>query len=692
MAFHLALQRALRFAEEGGSPKAGGAGSSSNGSGSSTSGMGFGFGLGGVNVGNGCGNERNNSSGVGNNNNSSNNSNGGSSSSGGGGNGSGQVNGGYGLRAAGYSHRRNASRDHRELVTSSSSLVLDKGVKSNGTSSSGSLPLPLSKSMNSLSAVMADRNGNCAGGVNGMHGSAIELGGANGKNGNGSVGSKKSMHGHSSSMDRLYNGGKSSRDKDYGSYKESRRTKWCTFITFTWIIFFLLLAGVTQLGGRHLRLSRGSQAYVVKAEFFSSGNLNLDSHHELAKDVSYGNMTMMNADNLNSTSMFGKRQRIILVTAAYNHIVDGVSMTLNRLVRWLLDQGHEVVVVAPTSPQPMIEHAGDLLAVPSIAVPGRQEYRLSMRLPRDVRSKMAQFEPTVVHIATPDIVGHSAQDWGRRHNVPVVCSYHTRFNSYLPYYYLGWLDGVYWYLFRKFNAKCKHMYVPSETVKTELVEHGISNSTIRMWSRGVDTTSFSPEFRSSAWRKNIGVSDDTPIVVLVSRIVWEKGLDVFVKVIRSLEKKNIKFKSVVVGEGPARKAMQKQLPETIFLGKQTGFALATAYASSDIYVFPSHTETFGATSLEAMSSGLPVVVAGGPSDSMVDNETSGFIVSPFSCETCFTEFAQRLILNATLRTEMGKRSRSIAVHKFQWDSVFKQLVSHYYELNSTTSTEGQQTV
>ena len=131
--------------------------------------------------------------------------------------------------------------------------------------------------------------------------------------------------------------------------------------------------------------------------------------------------------------------------------------------------------------------------------------------------------------------------------------------------------------------------------------------------------------------------------------------------------------------------MERQMPNTLFLGKQTGDDLAAAYASSDIYVFPSHTETFGATSLEAMSSGLPVIVAGGPSDSMVNNGTSGFIVSPYSCDRCFVDFAETLIQNATLRKDMGARSRAIAVENFQWDAVFSELVTHYNEATNASS-------
>ena len=626
MAFHLALQRALRFAEG----QESGNGFSSRGSaGASVSG--------GVMGGGGSSTSSATET---------------SSSSS-----SGSTSGGYnGFRPkGGYSHRRAPSRD---FALSSSSAKTGVGMEK--SMSMSALPLPTSKSMNGLSSIEAS---------GGHDDYAVSIGLLYG----GEVDAKKKGGGGAAAGDR-YNGSKSSKDNG----KDTRRAKWCAFCLIAWVVMWLIMGGgISQVKGVPFKLARNRKSRsaapskgteVVSADFFSSSDLSADS-------TRLGNVTIGS----------GGTQRIILVTAAYNHIVDGVSMTLNRLVKWLLEQGHEVVVVAPTSPTPMIQHAGELLAVPSIAVPGRQEYRLSVSLPSDVRTKMTAFKPTLVHIATPDLVGHSAQNWARRHSIPVVCSYHTRYNSYLPYYYLGWLEPWYWFLFRRFNSKCAHMYVPSETVQAELEAHGVARDTIRMWSRGVDTTTFSPKFRSEAWRKSVGVMDDTPIIVLVSRIVWEKGLDVFVRVIRDLEKRGLDFKSVVVGEGPARAAMAKELPGTVFLGKQTGEALAEAYASSDIYFFPSHTETFGATSLEAMSSGLPVIVAGGPSDSMVKNGTSGFIVSPYSCETCFLQSAEELVRNTTLRRSMGEESRRIAVESFQWNAVFQNLMVHYDEVTNSTN-------
>ena len=663
MAFHLALQRALRFAKEEEGRSGGGSGSS---------GLGFGFGKGGEQkrsgdhrpagaMGSGLAGGATNERGVGHERGST-----GAGVSGVNGTGSNGSNV-HIFRPSGNGHRRNPSRDLASV--SAKQLGLEKSM------SVGSLPLSTSKSLNGLSS-MAEHSSEC-------HGHTINIGlvvmgdgcqKAHGGGGAGAgMGAKK---GHGGGGGR-YNGGKDHRDNAssmLGQFKDCRMSKWCAIVFVVWVVVWVLMGGVRALG----RTGLSGGATVVSADFFSS------------KDLARNDIELLNAAeryrNGTTTANGNPRQRIVLVTAAYNHIVDGVSMTLNRLVHWLLRQGHEVVIVAPTSSQPMIEHAGELLAVPSIAVPGRQEYRLSISLPSAVRSQMTEFNPTLVHIATPDVVGHSAQDWGRRHNVPVVCSYHTRFNSYLPYYYLGWLDGVYWYLFRKFSSKCEQMYVPSETVRQELVGHDVDPSSIRTWSRGVDTSVFSPEFRSETWRREVArVVDETPILVLVSRIVWEKGLDVFMHVVKELERRNLRFKSVVVGDGPAREAMERQMPNTLFLGKQTGDDLAAAYASSDIYVFPSHTETFGATSLEAMSSGLPVIVAGGPSDSMVNNGTSGFIVSPYSCDRCFVDFAETLIQNATLRKEMGARSRAIAVENFQWDAVFSELVTHYNEATNASS-------
>ena len=285
---------------------------------------------------------------------------------------------------------------------------------------------------------------------------------------------------------------------------------------------------------------------------------------------------------------------------------------------------------------------------------------------------MKEFKPTVVHVATPDYIGGQTQSWAIKQGIPVGCSYHTRFNSYLAYYRLGVVEGLLWEWMEKFYGRCEQTYVPSYGIRDELREHGI-RSQLLMWSRGVNSELFSPDKRCERWREAVGAASDVPVVLMVCRLVWEKGLAKFITAVQGLEKAGVKHRSVVVGDGPARREMQAQLPGTTFLGTLKGRDLATAYASSDVYVFPSHTETFGVTTLEAMASGLPVVVANASGPAMlVKYGINGFMANPERPEE-FLQYTQKLVEDAPLRKKMGGTGRDISVGQFHWDEVFSSL-------------------
>ncbi|QDZ17635.1 sulfolipid synthase [Chloropicon primus] len=374
-----------------------------------------------------------------------------------------------------------------------------------------------------------------------------------------------------------------------------------------------------------------------------------------------------------------KTRRIALFTGAYSNIRDGVSLTLNKMVAFLESNGHQFEIFAPTNDRPALHAVGKVLSVPSIPVPGRPEYRLSLLLSPYLQKELSSFDPDVVHIATPDVVGFQALLWAKFHNVPTACSYHTRFNSYLKYYHVGALEPASWLIWREFYGNCDHVYVPSKEIKAELEAHGI-NKDVRIWARGVDADVFSPEFRCPVWRNNIGVQDKEVVVLLVCRMVWEKNLELFAKTVEELQSRGLKFKSVVVGEGPVREELQKRLPQTAFLGGLKGEDLSTAYANADVFFFPSTTETFGSTTLEAMASGLPVVVANSSgSNSIVQHNVNGFIADPKDVGS-FVDYTAQLIRDSELRERMGAAGASIATKDFQYSKIFGTLMEYYTDL------------
>lgn len=379
-------------------------------------------------------------------------------------------------------------------------------------------------------------------------------------------------------------------------------------------------------------------------------------------------------------------KRIALFTGAYNHIFDGVTLTLNRLVEHMEALGARLLVFSPTSRHPPpFEHTGTLVPVPSVPVPGRSDYRLSLGLPRKSRARLLAFAPDLVHIATPDYVGLQALRWASSHGVPVVASYHTHFGAYLKYFasYNKWyrmdlFEGTAWRYARWFYEQCRHVYVPTPAMASELRSHGIRNG-LRLWSRGVDTDRFAPTHRDLTWRHARGIGTDDVVITFVSRLVWEKGLYVFAEVINALEARGIPHKSMVVGAGPARSELVSRLPATAFTGPLSGTELATAYASSDIFLFPSDTETFGNVTLEAMASGLPAVCAdaAGSRSLVLDGET-GFLAAPGE-RSHFLERTAELVCSPELRARMGKRARDRA-REFSWDRAMDSMVDHYADV------------
>lgn len=366
--------------------------------------------------------------------------------------------------------------------------------------------------------------------------------------------------------------------------------------------------------------------------------------------------------------------RVAIFTGNYNHIRDGVSLTLNRLVGFLEEEGVPVIVFGPTAEEPAFEHKGEFVPVPSVPMPGRPEYRVTVGFPDSAQNRLREFEPTLIHIATPDLLGFRAMRWAQTNEVQIVSSYHTHFTSYLKYYNLEMLELLGWKYLAWFYSQCKHVYVPSPSMADELNEKGIDKG-IRIWARGVYTDDFHPDKRDMEWRRSIGYDDDDKIVTFVSRLVWEKDLQTFVDVAKKL---GDTIKPMIVGDGPARKELEAMLPDAYFTGFITGEELYRAYASSDVFLFPSDTETFGNVTLEAMASGLPCVVADATgSRSLVESGVNGYLAPPRSTKE-FASCVRKIANDDQLREKMGHAARQKAL-AYSWENVNRTLLENYKE-------------
>lgn len=370
--------------------------------------------------------------------------------------------------------------------------------------------------------------------------------------------------------------------------------------------------------------------------------------------------------------------RVALLTGNYNHIRDGVSLTLNRMVKFLLQNNVEVLVFGPTIANPAVNHHGTLIPVHSIKMPGRPEYRIITGFPEDAKQKLKDFKPDIIHIATPDLLGYKGLKWAMEHNIPVVSSFHTHFASYLKYYKLGFLEPVGWKYLKWFYEKCDQVYVPSKSMIDELVNKKIDGN-FKVWARGVEIDNFNPELRSESWREEMGFQKNDIVVTFVSRLVWEKNLKVYADVLNDLKKQYSNVKALIVGDGPAMEELKEMIPDAEYTGFLKSHSLSVAYASSDIFFFPSESETFGNVTLEAMSSGLPCVVADAAgSKSLITDGENGFLAKADD-KDLFRSRIEQLVLDPSLRKEMGR----VSVEKakgYSWKAINEKLLSYYSEV------------
>jgi len=373
-----------------------------------------------------------------------------------------------------------------------------------------------------------------------------------------------------------------------------------------------------------------------------------------------------------------RRLRVAVVSSSYNYIRDGVALTLNRLVEFLETQGVEVLVFAPVAKTPAFAHKGTIVPVPSIALPMRPEYRLALGFPRAMRKRLREFDPDIIHIAVPDLLGYCALRFGLKWKIPVVASYHTRYEAYLKHYWFSGMTRPVTTYLRYFYGACRELYVPSASMAEALMADGQRNN-IRLWTRGVDSLHFNPARRSENWRSKYGIGPEELVILFVGRLVREKQLNTLTEIFRELQAAGIAHRSLIVGDGPDGSTLRKQLPDSVFTGAIFGEDLANAYASADIFLFPSDTESFGNVTLEAMASGLPTVCADATgSRSLVEAGVTGFLAKPGSAAD-FVEHLRILATDADLRRRMGSAARTRSL-SFTWHAAMARLLGYYTAL------------
>lgn len=349
--------------------------------------------------------------------------------------------------------------------------------------------------------------------------------------------------------------------------------------------------------------------------------------------------------------------RVSIVTETYPPEINGVALTVHGLAHGLAARGHAVQVVRPRQTAETDRETGvATLTVRGLTLPRYPGLRFGLPATRRLRRGWREARPDAVYVATEGPLGWSALAAANRLGIPVCTGFHTRFDDYAAHYGLGFLTPLVLAHLRRFHRRAAATLVPTRALADELAALGIGNA--RLLRRAVDTHLFHPRRRDPALRAAWGASDGGLVVLYVGRIAPEKNLDLAVRAFRTLQARVPSARYVWVGEGPARAALAAANPDFIFAGVQRGEDLARHYASADLFLFPSLTETFGNVTLEAMASGLAIVAYdhGAAHEHLADG-ISGMRV-PVGAAGGFIAATFALALDAVLRDALRQNARS----------------------------------
>lgn len=296
--------------------------------------------------------------------------------------------------------------------------------------------------------------------------------------------------------------------------------------------------------------------------------------------------------------------RFAIVTETYPPEVNGVALTVQGLEHGLRKRGHDVDVVRPRQQQDGSAAAHELL-VRGAGLPRYPGLRFGLPAPLQLARQWQQQRPDAIYVATEGPLGWSAMRTARRLGIPVASGLHTRFDEYLPDYGAAWLQATALRWMRRFHNQAEATLVPTRELQQFLQDNGFSKA--RLLARAVDGSQFDPNKRDDTLRADWGIEGEGFAVIHVGRIAAEKNLGLAIKAFRRIQQQRPKARFVWVGDGPMREKLAEQNPDFIFCGVQRGEALARHFASGDLFLFASRSETFGNVTLEAMASGVATV-------------------------------------------------------------------------------------
>jgi glycosyltransferase involved in cell wall biosynthesis len=369
--------------------------------------------------------------------------------------------------------------------------------------------------------------------------------------------------------------------------------------------------------------------------------------------------------------------RLAVVTETYPPEVNGVAISLSRFVEGLRERNHDIQLIRPrqaSSEQPSRQAGFDEMLTGGFPIPRYPDLKMGMPAKRALLKQWTLSRPDLVHIVTEGPLGWSALQAAIKLKIPVSSDFRTNFHAYSLHYGIGWLKRPIIAYLRKFHNRTLLTMVPTEQLRADLAAFGFRN--LQVVARGVDTKLFNPSRRSENLRSEWGVSPDTPVVIHVGRLAAEKNLAAMTTAFMAIRQRHPRARLVLVGDGPERENLRAQVRDAIFAGTRRGDDLATHYASSDIFLFPSMTETFGNVTLEAMASGLPVVAYDyAAAAQYLQHETSGLLATYGEVDH-FTALAEQLVATHTLDPDrfakMGTNAR-LTAESLDWQCVVQKM-------------------
>lgn len=366
-----------------------------------------------------------------------------------------------------------------------------------------------------------------------------------------------------------------------------------------------------------------------------------------------------------------------MVTETYPPEVNGVANSVARVVDGLRARQHRVQVVRPSQgvdDQPGQSGGAMDILTRGMAIPMYGHLRMGLPCGRLLVQRWSAQRPDIVHIATEGPLGWSALAAARKLRLPVCSDFRTNFHAYSGFYGMAWMRGPIAAYLRHFHNRCDSTMVPTDALKRELGGQGFRS--LSVVARGVDTRLFSPTRRRDALRLQWGVRDIDPVALYVGRLAPEKNLGLVLQAFQNLRAIQPHARLVVVGDGPSRHQLQAQCRQAIFAGFRSDEDLAEHYASSDLFLFPSLTETFGNVTLEAMASGLAVIAFDdAAAGQLIEHRTHGFL-APRSDAQSFSQLALEVAANPELGHEAGRMARHRAL-ELGWDNILLKVEEIY---------------